>query len=223
MKLKTRLSLFTIVIIVLVIFTISFSVFVYEKRSRINEIKQRQKAIYSNFTHIAKEALLVHDELLLLSNMKALKNTYKGIEYINFLILDEDRVLYTDNFNSYRIKNEENLNQISILEYKGAGSKAIYEITGPVFIKDNKIGVSQIGYSKQYYNNFISDTLSEARNRILLISLISLSFGLFGAIFISSSIAKPIKKLAGGVKKIGEGVLSTRINLKSSDEVERLA
>ena len=194
---------------------ISYSLFVYEKRTRIEDISNQQKAIFVNFSNLTKEALLMHDELLLLNIMRALKNTYWGIDYLNF-IGTKGRIIYTDKNSSLRAEKKQYLDRKIEEEYSSGHKKKILEMSAPVFIGNERLGVGQIGFSKTDYNKYIAKTIGKARARIFLISAGSLLFGLLCALILSKTIAGPIKKLADGANAIGEGDFSTRINIKSA-------
>jgi signal transduction histidine kinase len=222
MKLNAKLSGFTLSIIILVVIMISYSLFVYEKKNRITDITNQQKAIFGNFSNLSKEALLLRDELLLLNIMRALKNTYWGIKYINF-ISTKGRVLYTDKENSSRAESKQYIDRKMEEVYKSGYNREYLEVSAPVYMNSERLGVGQIGFSKTDYNKFIAKSLGTARKRIVLISLVALLFGLAGSLLLSRTIAVPIKKLADGAKAIGEGDFETRLAVKSKDELGMLA
>lgn len=222
MKLKAKISIFTLFIIMLVVIMISYSLFVYEKKNRIEDISNQQKAIFANFYYLSKEALLVRDELLLLNIMRALKNTYWGIKYINFIV-SQGRVLYTDKDSSSRVISKQHIDRNITEEYTSGYNKEFLEMSAPVYINNNRLGVGQIGFSKGDYNKYIAKTIGKARKRIIFVALGSLLFGLVCSLILARTIASPIKKLAVGANAIGEGNLSTRIDIKSRDELGMLA
>jgi len=221
-KLGTKLSLFTIAIIVLVIFTISFSLFIFEKDSRKRDIRENQEAIFHSFIQLARESLLIHDEVLLLNNMTLLKNTFKGVAYLNFMT-DGERILYTDKDNSFRIFKKQYISEAVRDGYVRKDNEKIYELSSPVYIDNKKIGLAQIGFSGKYYDNIIAETISKAGDRILVISFISLVVGLSLALLFSKKLVQPLIKLSEGAGEVGKGKLETRIPVESDDEIGMLA
>jgi signal transduction histidine kinase len=221
MKIRTKLGLFVAGIIVLVVAGISFSIFIYEKKSRAKDIKEEQNVLFKNFTHLAKEALIVHDELLLLSNMNSLKDMYEGIKYVNF-ISAQDRILCTDKNYSSRVERKRYIESEARENYEGSYNE-VFEISAPIYIGSEKIGVGQIGFSQTYYDKNIRQAITRAGNRIFMISVVALIAGLLVALTFSKTIAEPINKLAVGAKDIGEGKLSTKIDVESNDEIGMLA
>lgn len=65
--------------------------------------------------------------------------------------------------------------------------------------------------------------LKHLRNIVFLISAIAFIIALIISVFLSKSITRPIKKLTVDAEMIGMGVLNVDINIKSSDEIGKLA
>jgi len=223
MKLKTKLSIFTTSIIIVIVAVISYSLFVYVKSSRYKDIMTDQRTTMEHFIHLAKEALVVRDELLLLNTMRALKSTYNGIVYLNYINNSQGRILYTDREMSARIVEQRNLDRTITRTYSPHRNERIFEITQPVSVNNENIGVLQIGFSQKYYDEMVAGTIEEAGKRILLISLACLILGLAVSVFLSRTLAGPIRKLTVGAQEIGEGRLDTRIDVKTNDELGMLA
>ncbi|MBN2407998.1 MAG: HAMP domain-containing histidine kinase [Elusimicrobia bacterium] len=225
MKLRAKLSIFTALIIVWVVFVITYNIFLYEKASRIKDIKDKQAAIMENFVNLAEEALIVRDELLLLNNMGALKKTYRGIAYMNFIITKGDvtRILYTDRDYTYRAGSKKDITSLNSEEYSSRSGEDILEMSRPLYLGPEKAGVGQVGFSQEYYDDYIAGVIAKVRNRIILIGTASLMFGLIFSLILSGTIAKPINQVAMGAQAIGEGKLTTRIKVKTQDEVGTLA
>ncbi|MFH1415428.1 MAG: HAMP domain-containing sensor histidine kinase [Elusimicrobiota bacterium] len=222
MKLRTKLSIFTVSIIILVVLMISYTLFIFEQKNQIEEIKNRQKSIFANLANISKESLLLHDELLLFHNMRALKNSYWGVQYINF-IGPQGRIIYTDKDSYYRAASKRFISSNITEEYITGYRKNILEMSAPVYSEDQRLGVGQIGFNQTDYEKYINERLKASRKRIIGISLVAVLFGLVCALVVSRTIAVPIKRLAVGANAIGEGDLTTRINIRSKDELGMLA
>ncbi|MBI5103153.1 MAG: HAMP domain-containing protein [Nitrospirae bacterium] len=69
----------------------------------------------------------------------------------------------------------------------------------------------------------MSDARKRANTIVMTISLISIMSGLGLGIFLSRSISRPIKKLAGMAGKTAEGDLSYEVDIKRTDEIGALA
>jgi len=97
----------------------------------------------------------------------------------------------------------------------------ILEIESPIFARGSpkrwgsiKIGLSLEDIRKELYST---------RLMLILIGLVGLFLGVFGATFLARRITGPIKKLAQGTVKIAEGDFSQKIELDSQDEIGNLA
>lgn len=97
----------------------------------------------------------------------------------------------------------------------------IYDFSRPVLNPlDNKvIGTTIIGLS----DSVIRKEVANVVKIILLISLGILGLSIIGSVILTSVIIKPIKVLSRGAVIIGEGNLDHKIEIKSSDELGRLA
>ncbi len=72
-------------------------------------------------------------------------------------------------------------------------------------------------------NGKVVKTLADARNQILVIALLVSVAGSVCAVLLSGLITAPIKQLAAGARRIGEGDLAVRVPVKSRDELGELS
>lgn len=112
---------------------------------------------------------------------------------------------------------------VEILEYndKSTGGK-IYDFSITVFGRaKNKVktGAVIIGMS----DIVIRKEIGNVKKLIMLMFLGFLVISIVGAVILSTVIIRPIKKISYGASVIGSGDLSYRIDIKSSDELGKLA
>lgn len=69
----------------------------------------------------------------------------------------------------------------------------------------------------------IEKAISAARMQILFIAFLVSVLGSIAAVILSGFIVKPIKKLAAGARRIGEGDLNVRVAVPGRDEIGQLA
>lgn len=81
------------------------------------------------------------------------------------------------------------------------------------------LGMAHIVFSRAY----ILKMIEEAIERIVYISVLVLILGVIGALLLTRTVTRPVKKLAAGVSIIGTGNLDFRITLKARDELGYLA
>jgi two-component system cell cycle sensor histidine kinase/response regulator CckA len=100
----------------------------------------------------------------------------------------------------------------------GEGKDA-YEITVPVTLKGNVIGIAQIGYSLES----IQLSTAKATKQIAITTIGSLIMGILLAFALSHQLAKPISKLRDAAKGVAGGNFKTQIDIKRKDEIGYLA
>lgn len=214
MKISFKLGIFTAAVILAVIILVSYGVFMVERRLRIKEIEEEQETILRSFISLCEEALVIRDEIMILNNMRALKNTYPGIEYISFYNINTDRFRSTDDEKKDDIYAVRDIHDLWVEDDI---------LSSPVYVRDNKAGIAQIGFSSSYYQQRIQDKLKDMGGNIFKVSFIAMLLGLALALFLSKTITSPVRKLTQGARYIGEGNLSTRIDIESKDEIGILA
>lgn len=69
----------------------------------------------------------------------------------------------------------------------------------------------------------IERAISSARSQIIAIAVIVSLFGSVAAVLLSGFITTPIKRLAEGARKIGEGDLSVKVRVRGYDEIGQLS
>ncbi len=106
-------------------------------------------------------------------------------------------------------------------EYETVEGKALYSSLVPIFSEDkNLIGVVETGMSLEY----IEGQIAQARNRILLLTLLSLgAMSFLMILLLRKSVLAPIQKLTSVTKQIAAGDLSQRVPITSKDEIGELA
>ena len=100
----------------------------------------------------------------------------------------------------------------------GEGKDA-YEITVPVTLKGNVIGIAQIGYSLES----IQLSTAKATKQIAITTIGSLIMGIILAFALSHQLAKPISKLRDAAKVVAGGNFNIQIDIKRKDEIGYLA
>lgn len=95
----------------------------------------------------------------------------------------------------------------------------LIEVTVPMTDQGEYIGEVHMMYSKQAFNA----ALEGIHGRAVRIGVIAMAAGVLLSILLASYISRPVKTLARGVRRIGEGHLDTRISVRSVREIHGLA
>jgi len=228
MRLRTKFSFFAILILVIALLGMSVILFIFEKKHLLQTMRESQVNAIKGLAEICKEAIISEDDLLLMNYIKVVKRT-TGVIYAMFVDDEGKVVVHTDtNLLGYvyqdpvgaKAKNSEDL---LIQSYKGKEGGELVDVSFPVLLGQDRLGTARIGFSKVVLNGIVEDTLSLTRRRILVVTGVAFSFGIFGAFILAQLMGRPIKKLTEGAKSIGQGNLEQKISVKSRDELGDLA
>jgi len=98
-------------------------------------------------------------------------------------------------------------------------NRDILEVKVPIADQDERIGAVYVQYSKKGVN----EAIASIKWRMLRIGLAALAAGAVISLLLAVHITKPVRALTRGADEIGQGRLDTRINIRSTLEIEILA
>ncbi len=228
MRLRTKFSLFAILILVVALLGMSVILFIFEKKHLLQTMRETQVNAIKGLAEVCKEAIISEDDLLLMNYMKVVKRT-TGVVYAMFVNDEGKVVVHTDvNLLGYVYRDSigvraQNSEDLLIQSYTGREGGELLDVSLPVLLGEGRLGTARIGFSKVVLNRVVEDTLSLTRRRIFVVTGVAFSFGIFGAFILAQLMSRPIKKLTEGAKSIGQGNLEQRISVKSRDELGDLA
>lgn len=228
MRLRTKFSFFAILILVIALLGMSVILFIFEKKHLLQTMRESQVNTIKGLTEICKEAIISEDDLLLMNYVKVVKRT-TGVIYAMFVDDEGKVVVHTDtNLHGYVYRDSigikaQNSEDLLIQSYKGREGGELIDVSLPVLLGEDRLGTARVGFSKAVLNRIVEDTLSLTRRRILVVTGVAFSFGIFGAFILAQLMSRPIRKLTEGAKSIGQGNLEQRISVKSRDELGDLA
>lgn len=224
-SIKWEITFFIVVLLVAVIGSLSYFVLDSQKKSLTAEVKLRGLSIAKNLASNIADPLLSEDELAVASILSdAMAN--KGVNYAQVAGLD-NKIRAHNNMELMGGKYEEPKDAFEIesgtfriLMINGTGGERVMDFSSPVMAKGRlKLGTVHIGVSY----SLVEDVLNKAFINVLVISIIAIILGIFGAFFLGVGISRPINVLASGAKIIGTGNLSHKIVVKSKNELGALA
>jgi methyl-accepting chemotaxis protein len=228
MRLRTKFSFFAILILVIALLGMSVILFIFEKKHLLQTMRESQVNTIKGLTEICKEAIISEDDLLLMNYIKVVKRT-TGVIYAMFVDDEGKVVVHTDtNLHGYVYRDSigikaQNSEDLLIQSYKGREGGELIDVSLPVLLGEDRLGTARVGFSKVVLNRIVEDTLSLTRRRILVVTGVAFSFGIFGAFILAQLMSRPIRKLTEGAKSIGQGNLEQKISVKSRDELGDLA
>lgn len=224
MKLRARLSLLTIALIFVVTVLMGSIITQLLRGSMQKEIELRGQSIARTIAQISVDPLAIKDDLYLAQFMS---NAVKGEDILYALIVDEtDSIRAHNEMQKWWGKPYEvpaglrPLGQDSLLSqvYTMPAGAEVADIGVPIISAGKKIGELHIGVSRQR----LKETLALTLTVMLVIGLVALLIGVFGASFLSHHITGPLHSLLDGVKAVANGNLNYQIRSTSHDEIGTL-
>jgi serine phosphatase RsbU (regulator of sigma subunit) len=111
-----------------------------------------------------------------------------------------------------------------LIQYPDTSDTAgmIYDFSIPVMhpvYKETRTGTVRLGFS----DKIIRDAIAKATIAIIIFAAAFLSLAIVGSVLLARMTIVPVRKLSYGASMIGSGDLDYKIDLKSSDELGRLA
>lgn len=94
-----------------------------------------------------------------------------------------------------------------------------YEFLTPIRFQDRVIGTTRIVYDAEA----IRSPIRRARVLAAVIAAITLAISFAATFFVSGTVARPILQVAEAARRVGEGDLDVRLNIRSLDELGTLA
>lgn len=232
MRLRTRFSFLTSGLVILVIAAVGIVLFIFEKQMLTKEIKNNQVTMINSLAQVAKESLILQDDLMLFNYLK-LVAANRGVNYA--IIMDSRGkvishsngkfigTILSDSISKNIIKTQKELKEVYFCTYMNDNRVKILEIGAPVIRADKIERIARIGFLQDVINSTVNNTLKKTRNRIFGVAVWALILGLIGSLILARMLSKPIDELAQGAKLIGEGKLDYRINVKGDYELDGLA
>jgi signal transduction histidine kinase len=230
MKLRTKFSFSAIFLIIIVAASIGVLLYIAEKTLLLQEMETKETSQIKSFAEVCRQSLITEDDLLVVDYMGKIKEA-EGVVYAVFVDNNAQVVAHTDNrfiaqpYRGPATIEEYTRRVLSSVEVKYIASTdmPVVNVSLPVILGSERKGVAHIGFSQLYREEKITTTLTQTRNRIVVVGGIALIVGVFGAFILATTMTGPIKKLASGAAQIGKGDLDTVINVKSRDELGSLA
>lgn len=232
MKLKTKFSLFTSLLVTIVLAATSILFVTFEKQHLIKQTRENQIALVKSLASVGREALFRNYDLFLIDYIKTIREGNRAVSYALF-IDSENRILAHSNPQMLRQMIKDSIGiraqtsrTLLIQTYQVVSEKQeqeIIDVALPVFLGKERKGTARIGFSKAVLEEVIREALDKTQRRILVVALGVLIFGLLGAFILAATMTRPIKMLVRGADLIGQGKLDTKIKVERRDELGWLA
>jgi signal transduction histidine kinase len=229
MKLRTRLSLFTGLIITFVVVGTSTTTVYFLRQHLFAEIENNQKTFLNNFRKVCEEALITHDDLLLFNYIASLKKTVPGLVYAAFVDTSRQFVIgKTDTFDQI-FPDIAQAAKIDASDFTQIGTfhtianEKVVDLAANVMLDGVRQGVARVGILKTVVEANVREGTQRIQQIVFMVGGAAFLIGLLAALWTAAQLTHPIYLLAEGAKSLGDGNLDTQIDIKRNDEIGLLA
>jgi len=229
-SLRFQVTLGAVLLILSMSAIIGYTVIRHERTALTNEVVLRVISQARNIAASSERTLLVPDPELDL--MKLVRETMNRDEdIISIVIVDADeKVLAHPNVTKVNKSREYLVDTTSLvdLDFLQPGESAeeydnVIVVGAPITRayegEIQNLGRVYIEFSKRK----ISDELTVATVQVLIITGLVCTLGIAAAIILSGLITRPILRVAAGAESIGAGNFDVAVNVRSRNEIGRLA
>lgn len=230
MKLRTRLSLFTVLLMSLVVAGTSASTVYFLRKLLFEEARANQLALLNNFKKVCEEALITHDDVLLFNYTNSLSKTVPGIVYAAFVDVDRQLIIgKTDAFSqifsdiTQAASVQSDAAGGSIQTFKTISNESVEDLSIPVTLEGVKYGVARVGILQTVIESAVKEKTQRIQRIVFYVSGVAFFIGLLVALWTAAQLTRPIHLLAEGAKSLGDGNLDTQIDIDRNDEIGLLA
>ncbi len=233
-SLKTKLALFASLLVIVVAGSFGYFIRYGQKQAILDNDEVSRINTVKFLRQVARESFTLQDETVMVNYMDLLKRS-QTISYAmvtdpsGTVLVHSDAPMIgkvlSDDATMAALKNRASETPL-MQKLKNAGGKDILDVSVPIVIGIKPAeyrGVARIGFDKEAINKVVADSLVDMDRRIMAAFVFTLVLGLIGAIILAWLIARPIRALQDGARKIGEGKLTHRITVESNDELRDLA
>lgn len=224
MNLRAKVTLYISFLLLIVIVAVSYNIFTTQKKILTQQISENRTRAFKSFVSMCNEAIKVRDDLQVDHAVELLVSTYKPsvvyAGYINseniimYASRDEDRNM--DSVLRTRIKKS---SKDFVEVYTSLTDEQICEFVTPLFFGGVNVGTFVVGFSQNEMKKQIDSAISTMLDKIRIIVIITMIFGVFLSYFLSYSFVKPIKILTKAAEQITNGNLDVEIKVNRRDEI----
>ncbi|MBK6880245.1 MAG: HAMP domain-containing histidine kinase [Elusimicrobia bacterium] len=224
MKLRARLTIFSVLLIVVLVAGISAGTIFFLHKLFRDELQQNQHTTLMNFRQVCEEAEEVRDPIIASNYVKTIEKTVPGLAYAVFinerleLMIGENAVF--DKIYPFFSRAAERTSSPRVVRVSSGDD--ILEWSSDVTV-NGVIGVVRLGFFQDVIDRTIGEKVNEVQRIVFLVAAVGLVLAIFAAVGMSAQLTEPIARLAEGAKSLGDGNLDTRIEIERKDEFGFLA
>ncbi|MBK7104876.1 MAG: HAMP domain-containing protein [Ignavibacteriae bacterium] len=219
-----RIALLSWLLIIVTLAIFIFSTIPFQKQMLIERMNSEARDIASSISQVTATAIISEDYSFALEHCLNVVQESKSIKFTIITKRDGFSLIILDNGWSLDTLNgkwiEQNVDSLKgLFIFEPLINEEIFYYKYPFSYSGIDWGWIHIGLSLKNYN----DGIKQIYLRTLTSSIVSILIGLIASILIARKISKPIHHLNEVTKKVTQGNLSVRSEIKSGDELEGLS
>lgn len=221
-KIGRKFSIAVTLLIALIMLIVGTRILSYQRATLKENTKKNNLILVKNLAKDAVEPLLSIDPLrldelvriildtrgsvyavILDVNGKVVAHTHR--KYLGSVLSAESDVLPIERMK----KGEETIQELK------TSDKNVWDISAPVMIGEEPIGLVKVGFSKESVDWVVEDNIRDLRRYIYAITGIIVFLGILGALGLSKLLTDPLKKLKEKMQRVQTGDLDVQVENKS--------
>jgi len=226
--LSTRFKsvIYASILLSLIVFGVYGTFYFREERILTDRILKEGYSLSRSLAANSGGYLLEKNDLLLTALVRDAVKNNERLRYA--LVVDNEGIILAHN-DVFRLFREFTPPQNVLQTWENEGIKTqfylsldgekIYDLSFPVAIKGEKLGMVHLGISRTSIDKLISST----RRAIFLIAIGVYLAGIAGFMLIVSFLLRPMRKISLGIAALGEGKLDQKISVETKDEFGQIA
>ena len=229
MELRFKSVLVVSVLLVVVIFGLSYNILKIQKKFFIQQISESRIKTLKSFVSIIKGAIKIKNFSQIKNAVELLVLTYKpSVVYAGY-ISEDGVIVYDSKYSDVNIDSEyrnriKKTNRDSIEYYTSYSGEQIHEFVTPFFIDGANIGTFIVGFSQNEMKKQIDEAFSSIISSIKKVAIVVLILSiLLSYLFSYYTFVKPIRILIKASKQITKGDFNVEIKANRRDEIGYLS
>ena len=221
-KIGRKFSIAVTLLIALIMLIVGTRILSYQRATLKENTKKNNLILVKNLAKDAVEPLLSMDPLRLDELVRIILDT-RGSMYAVILDVNGKVVAHTQRkYLGSVLSAESDVLPIermkkgdeTIQELK-TSDKNVWDISVPVMIGEEPIGLVKVGFSKESVDWVVEDNIRDLRRYILAMTGIIVFLGILGALGLSKLLTDPLKKLKEKMQRVQTGDLDVQVENKS--------
>ena len=227
MNLRLKFTFSVSILLLFVIAFVSYTIYTAQKNYLTLQFEETRDQSFKVFFHSCEKAIKSNEEDQIRSIIDSVVSIHKpAIVYASYV--SGYRIVFTsrdtdNNIASAFSTRAKRTYTSKTDQYESLTGENIYEYASPILSGDKYLGTLVVGFSQDYMNSTIKKGTSLISQKIKTVALLAVIFGILAANFMAGQLSKPIRLLAHAAKKIGQGDMDVKVDVKRGDEIGLLA